>query len=458
MKVRQGIKLTVASLGSVWSSLVALASVWAENAKLAAMKAISALGATVNVGLKAFAMGVLFIGEALGVLTGFHLALDQCGLRSRKYRFKAAAAFTLIELLVVISIIAILISILLPALAKARELANRAVCMANIRGVIQSMITYSQSNQGTFPTQVVYNAGAGWAYVNAPISAAGGNGYSIVGPPPTASAAVQQWYLENINNVYANPLANVWMLVLQGYATPASFVCPSDPLAGGPSLEYYNNGTRLVYSGDFGNMPPGGGYTAGPPKVYNSTGQGESYSIANPWPTDTSKGEYYFSTSPGRWWTTNGATTEVPLVSDMAPQDGSGSYAPALADGPGEGVYQRIVTTLPTANTYGPYIYNSGNHAGDGQNVGFGDDHVTWETSPYAGQNGDNIFTDHNYGNPPTNVGAVNGATDTNQQAVWGPPPWRYVDWDVTLGKPFDICMIPVRVVNPTAAASGHAW
>ena len=73
------------------------------------------------------------------------------------------------------------------------------------------------------------------------------------------------------------------------------------------------------------------------------------------------------------------------------------------------GVFQRITTTLPTANTYGPYIYNSGNHAGDGQNVGFGDDHVTWETSPYVGENGDNIFT------YSTATGVVNGATDTNQ-------------------------------------------
>src|SRR3954465_6595543 len=56
---------------------------------------------------------------------------------------RAERGFTLVELLVVIGIIALLISILLPALSKARESANRTKCMANERQVIMAALQYT---------------------------------------------------------------------------------------------------------------------------------------------------------------------------------------------------------------------------------------------------------------------------------------------------------------------------
>jgi prepilin-type N-terminal cleavage/methylation domain-containing protein len=60
---------------------------------------------------------------------------------------KETTGFTLIELLVVVAIIALLISILLPALANARESAKRGVCLNNMRQISSSVQGYSDEDR-----------------------------------------------------------------------------------------------------------------------------------------------------------------------------------------------------------------------------------------------------------------------------------------------------------------------
>src|SRR4051794_2438714 len=60
-------------------------------------------------------------------------------------------AFTLVELLVVIGIIGVLVAILLPSLARAREAAKRTNCLANLRTLGQSMFAYANAYKDRLP-------------------------------------------------------------------------------------------------------------------------------------------------------------------------------------------------------------------------------------------------------------------------------------------------------------------
>ncbi|HQC53527.1 MAG TPA: type II secretion system protein, partial [Lentisphaeria bacterium] len=64
---------------------------------------------------------------------------------------KSTSLFTLIELLVVIGIIAILAAMLMPALSKAREKANQADCMSQLKQIGLALKMYANDQRGWFP-------------------------------------------------------------------------------------------------------------------------------------------------------------------------------------------------------------------------------------------------------------------------------------------------------------------
>jgi prepilin-type N-terminal cleavage/methylation domain-containing protein/prepilin-type processing-associated H-X9-DG protein len=121
--------------------------------------------------------------------------------------------FTLVELLVVIGIIALLISILLPALQKARESANSTACMSNMRQIGMAVQFYTSENKNK------------WL-------------------PP---------YLipeQTVNYTPAGPWFAIWIPAKYYKENPAVMLCPSDPQAylRAPQKRMYSDIQDVRYS------------------------------------------------------------------------------------------------------------------------------------------------------------------------------------------------------------------
>lgn len=134
--------------------------------------------------------------------------------------------FTLLELLVVISIIAVLLGLMIPSLARAREASRMTGCAGNLRSIGLAMQTYALSER-LFPTQPP------------PRLASKMGKWSTLSPPtaPGDSDPVSYLYYDSSASTPPNylaagePMGNAWILVLQGTAKPKQFLCPSDPLS-----------------------------------------------------------------------------------------------------------------------------------------------------------------------------------------------------------------------------------
>lgn len=135
---------------------------------------------------------------------------------------KKTKAFTLIELLVVVAIIALLISILLPSLSRARELSKRTVCMANERGIGQAFYVYAQDDPGVFPAIA--------QTTSTPVGA-----FQIFNSKDRTT--------EPATTGIPSPTVDMWAIVRANNTTPKQFICPSTPDVQDPAQDttvYYD--------------------------------------------------------------------------------------------------------------------------------------------------------------------------------------------------------------------------
>jgi prepilin-type N-terminal cleavage/methylation domain-containing protein len=279
--------------------------------------------------------------------------------------------FTLVELLVVISIIALLMSILMPALAMVRKMAQRAVCGSNLSGIHKAIMAYAQDNGEDYPRAggksnpptllARWGATTDWKATNTPPEVTAFNEVLLGSPFPTGTYGAG----------HATIGASLYLLIKWADVSPKSFICKGDKGAKIFSLaEIPNHGllTKLQQAFDFGPITDS--------KTGMDVAQYYSYAYQIP----------YVNAAAAFFQLSSSSPSGLPVLADRSP------YL-VLSPDATRPAYIFHITASDAGKDQDEKWGNSTNHDNEGQNVLFNDGAVSFNNVPYCGVNNDNIYT-----------------------------------------------------------------
>jgi prepilin-type N-terminal cleavage/methylation domain-containing protein len=263
--------------------------------------------------------------------------------------------FTLVELLVVIAIIALLMGILMPALARVRQLAFRMTCGTNLSGIGKAMLLYANDNDDELP------------------KAGGRTNTWVPALGPGWMAPLRQTAYGITNNVGKTTVSsNFYLLVKYAEVTPKQFVCKGESDTREFTLAEVTGGTTAP-----ANLTLTDAWDFGPGLTPNFTYNYCSYSYHHPFTnyalTTTHEPTMAVAADRNPWMTVAADRGEGMTFVDFVPDE------------------DKIVGT--TGSSESAKVGNSDAHQLEGQNVLFLDSHVSMEKRSYCGTEMDNIYT-----------------------------------------------------------------